>query len=443
MSSATHVDDRPLEAVEQCIDYMLSGAKPPERWVIGTEHEKVGYWPARRAYPTYEGPDGIGALLEGLAVSGGWGVTREGDAIVALARDGATITLEPGGQLELSGAPLRRLADTAIELDAHLAEVRVASEPLGIEWSGLGLAPQGTPAEMPHMPKARYGIMRRYLPTRGGHALHMMHQTCTVQANFDFADEADAMRKLRLSLWLSPFVLGAFADSTIVNGAVAPERSFRGRIWLDTDNDRFVFPDRLLEPDATLRDYVEWALDVPMFFLYREGRYLDYTGASFRDFMREGRDGHHATVGDFGLHLSTLFPDARLKTHLEVRAADMGSRAHVLALPAMHVGLLYDAEALDSALTLFDGLTPAQWWAARRAVPIEGLHTRLGDASLAELGQDILRLAHAGLERWEPGAESMLAVLENAVRHGRSPADVVRERFDGDVAALLHATRIC
>lgn len=175
MSSATHVDDRPLEAVEQCLEYMLSGAKPPERWVIGTEHEKVGYWPARRAYPTYEGPDGIGALLEGLAVSGGWEVTREGDAIVALARDRATITLEPGGQLELSGAPLRRLAEVEAELDAHLAEVRAASEPLGIEWSGLGLAPQGTPAEMPHMPKARYGIMRRYLPTRGGYVLYMMY----------------------------------------------------------------------------------------------------------------------------------------------------------------------------------------------------------------------------------------------------------------------------
>ena len=442
MSSLTPIDDRALVSVDQCVDYIAAGAKPADRWVIGTEHEKVGYWPARRAYPTYEGPDGIGALLEALAAEAGWEAIREGADIVALARDGATITLEPGGQLELSGAPLRRLTDGVAELDAHLAEVRAFSARFGLEWSGLGIAPQGTPADMPRMPKGRYRIMRAYLPSRGALAMHMMHQTCTVQANCDFGDEEDAMRKLRVSLWMSPFVLAMFANSTIVDGRQIPERSFRGEIWLHTDPDRYVFPRRLLDADAGFADYVEWALDVPMFFLHRGGRYLDYTGASFRGFMAGGLDGHRATVGDFGLHLSTLFPDARLKTHLEVRAADMGSRDYVLALPALHTGALYDADALRAIERLFTAFDYDDWWALRRAVPVLGLDAKLGGVALREIAPDVLRLARAGLTRWEPEAASLLDVLDADLASGLVPADRTRARFDGDVARLLRETRI-
>ncbi len=443
MSSLLADDATPLTDPAQAVAHMASGGKPRARWVIGTEHEKIGWWPDRGRHPDWSDPRGIRALLEALAADGGWQATREGDDIIALARDRATITLEPGGQLELSGAPLPRLADTAAELDAHLAEIERFSAPLGITWSGLGLAPTVGPDAMPRMPKARYGIMRRYLPTKGALASRMMHQTCTVQANYDFADEADAFRKLRLSLYVQPFVMAAWANSPVVEGRPVVERTFRGRIWEATDDDRYRYPARFLEPDCGFADYVEWAWGVPMFFIRREGRAVDCAGLRFRDFVADGFEGHRANLGDFILHLSTLFPDARLKTHLEVRGADMGDRAHVLALPALHAGLLYDAAALDAGLKLFEGVDHAALMACRRAVPVAGLAAELAGRPLRAWGAQIVELARGGLSRWEPEAVPLLAPIAADVEAGTCPADRVRAIFTGDVSALLAATRIC
>ncbi len=442
MSSQTPTDHTEITSLDQLTSWMEAGAKPAERWVVGTEHEKIGWWPDGR-YPTYEGDNGIGALFERLAAEAGWVATREGSDIIALARGRATLTLEPGGQLELSGAPLRTLAETAAELDAHFAEIRAYSEPLGLSWSNLGVAPRGAPADMPKMPKARYGVMRRYLATRGDLALHMMHLSSTVQANFDFADGRDAMRKLRASLMLQPLVYALFANSTVMGGELLPQRSMRAEIWLRTDPDRCRFPDRFLERGASLEDYVNWALDVPMFFVHRDDLYIDCAGLPFRQFLDEGLRVWRPTVGDFALHLSTLFPDARLKQHLEVRAGDMGDRAHILALPALHVGLLYDSAAFSDLLALFDGTTPAEWWAAREAVAVEGLGTRMGNRTLHELGHEVLALATAGLDRWEPDAAPMLDPLRQTLETGETQADRIRATWDGDALALLRATRVC
>lgn len=443
MSSLLADDSTPLVDPAQAVAYMASGGKPRDRWVIGTEHEKIGWWPDRGAYPTWDDPRGISALLEALAAHAGWAPTREGGDIIALARGKATITLEPGGQLELSGAPLRTLAETAAELDAHFEEVAAYSAPLGITWSGIGLAPAGGPDAMPRMPKARYDIMRRYLPTRGALAARMMHQTCTVQANYDFADEADAFRKLRLSLYAQPLVMAAWANSPIVEGRPVVERTFRGRIWEATDDDRYRYPARFLEPDCGFRDYVEWAFDVPMFFIRRDGKSLDCAGLRFRDFVAEGWEGHRANLGDFIVHLSTLFPDARLKTHLEVRGADMGDRAHTLALPAFHAGLLYDDAALEAGLKLFDGVSHAALMACRRAVPIAGLAAELGDRPLTWWAAALTDIARDGLSRWEPEAVPLLDPVAADIAAGTCPADRLRAIFTGDVGRLLAATRIC
>ncbi len=443
MSSMTFDDATPIEGIEQLVQYMLAQVKGPDRWVVGTEHEKFGWWPERGAYPTYEDPQGIGTVLERLAADHGWAAQREGDAIVALVRGGARITLEPGGQFELSGAPLRSLLETRAELHAHLDELRTVCADLGLTWSGLGYAPVGTPADMPRMPKARYAIMRAYLPTRGALALDMMHSTSTVQANYDFADEADAMRKLRASLLVQPLMTAVFANSAIVAGAPRSDvQSYRSRVWLDTDRDRSEFPPVLLGPDARLADYVAWVLDVPMFFFTRGEQVFNCAGLPFRQFMAEGFEGQTATVGDFALHLSTIFPEARLKQYLEVRGADMGSAEDVVALPAIHAGLLYDTQALEETLALLGVVDADTWWALRRAVPFEGLKTDLLGRPVQAWALDVLRIARAGLARWEPAAAHLFDHIIERVGAGRAPADELRDAFDGDINAVFARTRI-
>lgn len=443
MSSQTFVDATPVDSVDELVDWMRLGGRPRERWVVGSEHEKLGWWPDLGRAPTWEGPRGIGALLGALEREAGYRATREGEDIIALSRDGATITLEPGGQLELSGAPLRTLTAAEAELDAHLAEIARFSAPLGLTWSGLGIAPGMTPAESPRMPKARYGIMRDYLPRQGKLGLHMMHLTCTVQANLDFDTEADAMRKFRVALMFQPLIIALYANSTVVEGRVVPERSFRSAIWDDTDRARCVLPDALLGVGATLGDYVAWALDVPMFFIHRGDTYRPCEGLPFRRFLADGHEGERANIGDFALHLSTLFPDVRLKRHLEVRAADMGDRAHVLALPAVHKALLYDDEALDFAWRRFALIDAAAWRRARLEVETAGLGARLGDRTMAAWWAELMPVLQHALERLEPGATHLLDVLAQDLAAGECPADRVRRSFTGDVGALMAATRIC
>lgn len=441
MSSQTPVDATPIESIDQLVGWIAAGGKPRERWVVGTEHEKFGWWPDRAAFPTFEDPRGIGPLLEHLATRG-WVATREGADIIALAKNKATITLEPAGQLELSGAPLETIEETATELDAHFAELRAASQQFGLTWSGIGAAPVNTPAQMPRVPKARYGIMRRYLATTGRYGLHMMHCTCSIQANYDFETPADAMRMLRAGLYLQVLVTAAFANSPVVEGELIDLQSFRARIWEDTDNARYVFPKTLLDPAATLRDYVEWALDVPMYFISRDGRYLDYAGRSFRQFMAEGFDGHTATMGDFVLHLSTLFPEARLKQHLEVRGADMGGRDDVLAMPALHKGIFYDKPTLDACLDLFADVTYDDWWTARKAISIKGLRADLAGRPVQAWMQDVLTLSRQGLGVVEPRAARFLDGLSARVDAGKSPADRIRESWKGGIDKLFSLTQV-
>lgn len=443
MSSQTFVDSTPVESVDELVDWMRLGGRPRDHWAVGSEHEKLGWWPDLGRAPTWEGPRGIGVLLETLEREAGYHATREGNDIIALGRKGLTITLEPGGQLELSGAPLRRMAEVEAELDAHLAEITRFSAPLGITWSGLGMAPGMSPAQSPRMPKARYGIMRDYLPRQGKLGLHMMHLTCTVQANLDFDTETDAVRKFRVAMMLQPLIIALYANSTILEGRVLPERSFRAAIWDDTDRARCVVPDVLLTPDVTLGDYVQWALDVPMFFIHREGTYRPSTGLPFRRFLSEGLDGERANIGDFALHLSTLFPDVRLKRHLEVRAADMGDRAHVLALPAVHTALLYDDAMLAEAWALFRDITPAQWRQARLEVERNGLATQFGTRTMAEWWSILLPRLQAATERLEPGSARFLDCLAVDLAAGECPADRVRRIYTGDIGALMAATRIC
>lgn len=442
MSSLVQEDSTPIKDISQLVAWMAAGAKPAERWVVGTEHEKFGWWPDLGTFPTFEGPRGIGALLERMAATGEWQVTREGKDIIALSRNRATITLEPAGQLELSGAPLRTLDEVAEELDAHLAELARFSADLGITWSGLGYAPTGTPDTWPRVPKARYGIMRRYLPTRGALALHMMHGTCSIQANYDFADEADAMAMLRLALLIQPLVMAAFANSPIREGNLVAERTYRARIWEATDDDRYRWPARLMAGDATFADYIRWALGVPMFFIVRDGQYLPCSGLPFERFLAEGFQGHRATVGDFGLHLSTLFPDARLKQHLEVRGADMGSRADVVAVPALHMGLFYDKPTLAAALDLLQSIDFNALSGFRAAVAVEGLHGALAGRLARDWMVDLIDLARVGLRRWQPGGERYLDALQARVKAGRCPADDVRETYTGDVGTLMARCRI-
>ena len=443
MSSQTFVDSTPVESVDELVDWMRLGGRLRERWAVGTEHEKLGWWPDLGRAPTWEGPRGISVLLEALARDAGYSATREGADIIALARKGLTITLEPGGQLELSGAPLALMSDVEAELDEHLTELTRFSAPLGITWSGLGIAPAMTPAESPKMPKARYGIMRDYLPRQGKLGLHMMQLTCTVQANLDFDTESDAMRKFRVALMFQPLIIALYANSTVVEGQMVPERSYRSAIWDDTDRARSILPDGLLRPDATLGDYVEWALDVPMFFIHRNDEYRPCTGLPFRRYLSEGLDEERANIGDFALHLSTLFPDVRLKRHLEVRGADMGDRAHVLALPAVHKALLYDDDVLGEAWELFQHIKPEAWRQARFDVERAGLAASLGTRTMTAWWSLLMPRLQAGLERLEPGAAHYLDVLAASLAAGECPADHVRRIYTGDINALMAATRIC
>lgn len=443
MSSQTLEDATPLEDVAQLAAYFAEGCKPRSEFKVGTEHEKLGWSPAAGVAPAYEGQNGIRAFLEQMVARYGWTPAIENDAIVALSRDGATITLEPGGQMELSGAPFARLKETEAELDRHFEESRAVSEEMGLIWSGLGYAPEGTPESVPWMPKPRYGIMRRYLPTRGSLALHMMALTCTVQANYDFSSEADAMRKLRVGMRLQPLVIAMWGNSTVQQGKLLDVRSFRARIWEHTDPDRCELSPEVLAPGAGFAEYAKWAAEVPMFFIHREGRYVDCAGLKFSDFMANGFQGYTANMGDFALHLSTLFPDVRLKKYMEVRGADMGSREMILALPALHNAIFYDDQALSELESLLAPVDEPTRKSLRAEAVINGMAGRAGDLEMKALCGEVLAIARRGLERLEPEAVGMLDVLDEIVASGQNPADRIRAGFKGDTLALRRATQIC
>ncbi|PJN96616.1 glutamate--cysteine ligase, partial [Amaricoccus sp. HAR-UPW-R2A-40] len=345
----------PIERQEQLAEYLASGCKPEADWRIGTEHEKFGYDLANHLPLPYEGPCSIRAMLEGLRDRYGWAEVREAGALIGLVKDGANVSLEPGGQLELSGAPLETIHQTCDEANAHLREVRSIADEIGAGFMGLGAAPEWTEGQMPVMPKGRYGLMTSYMPRVGTTGTMMMYRTCTIQVNLDFASEADMVAKFRTSLALQPVATALFAASPFFDGAVNGWKSWRARIWRDLDPARTGMLPFVFEEGMGFERYVDYALDVPMYFVYRDGVYIDALGMSFRDFLAgklPALPGEKPTFSDWADHLTTIFPEVRLKKFMEMRGADGGPWRKICALPAFWVGLLYDAPSLAAAWDL-------------------------------------------------------------------------------------------
>lgn len=436
--------DRIAEGIDELVDFLRSGEKPPEQWKVGTEHEKIGLYAGSYEPVPYEGERGIGAFLERVAHEDGWKPVHEGPNVIALSKEGASITLEPGGQMELSGAPLRSIHETCDEFHTHLELSKRVSEPMGIVWLGLGLNPFHPVSRIPVMPKARYRIMREYLPTRGALALDMMFTTATVQANFDYSDETDMIAKLRLASALSPVVSAVFANSSLSEGRTNGFASRRLEIWRFTDPDRCGLLPMVFEADFGYRRYVEWALDVPMFFVVRGGKYLPAGGISFRHFLERGFEGERATFGDFDLHLTTLFPDVRLKRFIEVRGADAVPPGLTCSLPALWKGILYDAQAREAAWGLFQDFDIAQRVAARADVARRGLGARYGGESVLELAGSLAQIARQGLARIaHPGRRDadetpFLDPILEQLELGESPGESVAGRWESEWARAPH-----
>ncbi|KAF1690672.1 glutamate--cysteine ligase [Pseudoxanthomonas taiwanensis] len=401
MSSPSHVADTPITQRSQLVETLASGEKPEAAWRIGTEHEKFGFRLDDLRPPAFDGERGIEALLKGLTRFG-WTPVEEGGHVIALTRGGASVTLEPAGQLELSGAPLEDIHQTCIELGSHLREVREVADTLGIGFLGMGFQPKWRREDMPWMPKGRYRIMRAYMPKVGNLGLDMMTRTCTVQVNLDFASEADMVKKFRVSLALQPVATALFADSPFTEGRPNGFLSYRSHIWTDTDPDRTGMLDFVFEDGFGYERYVDYLLDVPMYFVYRDGVYHDVAGQSFRDFL-EGRlpglPGALPTLRDWADHMTTAFPEVRLKKYLEMRGADGGPWNRLCALPAFWVGLLYDDAALDAAWDLVKDFSMEERHALRDGVPRHALKLPFRGATVRELAIEALKISAAGLRR--------------------------------------------
>lgn len=446
-------DSRPIEGFDELVGYLAQGCKPKEQWRIGTEHEKFPFYVDGHAPVPYGGERGIRALLEGMQKMLGWDPIIDGGHIIGLVEptgQGA-ISLEPGGQFELSGAPVETIHQTCREGNAHLAQLRQIAEPLGIRFLGLGGSPKWTLAETPRMPKSRYDIMTAYMPKVGMHGLDMMYRTCTIQVNLDYASEADMRRKMQVSLKLQPLSTALFANSPFTEGTTNGLQSWRGEIWRDTDNQRSGVLPFCFSPEFGFADYAEWALDVPMYFVIRDGRYHDVTDVTFRQFMdgalRSRVSDGMPTMGDWTNHLSTLFPDVRLKRFLEMRGADGGPWRRICALPAFWVGLLYDDEALDAADALTRHWTHADVVAMRNAVPVQGLATLHNNESLRDIAREVLAISHKGLtnrarkNRDGYDETSFLSPLDEVVARGTTSAeDMVRAfhtRWGGSIEPVF------
>jgi len=440
VSAPPQAKGAPIVGKAQLVEWFEAGSKPRKDWRIGTEHEKFVFTRDDLRPAPYEGERSIRAVLEGLAGRFGWTAVEEDGKPIALTKGGCNITLEPGGQFELSGAPLCTLHETCSEVNRHLAEVKEVCDPIGVGMLGLGFAPTWTRAEMPWMPKGRYAIMKRYMPTRGKLGLDMMLRTCTVQTNLDFLDEADMVRKFRVSLALQPIATALFANSPLTEGRPNGFKSFRSHIWTDTDPDRCGVLPFVFEPGFGFERWVDYLLDVPMYFVYRDGRYLDAAGLSFRDFMAgrlEILPGEIPLMSDWSDHVTTVFPEVRLKKFLEMRGADGGPWRSLCALPALWVGLLYDDAALAAAEALVRDWSPEEHATLRAEVPRQALDTPFRGRPLTALAGEVLTIAAEGLKnRACLNGEGMderlfLEVLREIVASGRSPADALLEDFQG------------
>jgi glutamate--cysteine ligase len=436
------IDMTPLGSRDELVAWFEQGSKPKSQFRIGTEHEKFAFaLDGHRPLP-YAGRRGIRALLEGMQHLLGWEPIMEGPNIIGLAdvTGGGAISLEPGGQFELSGAPLETVHQTDAELMAHLAQLREVAHPLGIGLLGLGMTPDWTRADVPMMPKGRYRIMTAYMPKVGKYGLDMMYRTCTVQTNLDFSSEADMVKKLRVSLALQPVGTALFANSPFTEGKPNGFLSFRSEIWRDTDNQRAGMLPWAFEPGMGFERWVDYALDVPMYFVKRGDEYIDVSGQSFRDLMA-GRlaalPGERASVSDWANHVSTIFPEVRLKRYLEMRGSDGGPWRRLPALPAFWVGILYDDACLDAAWDIVKDWTAEERQRLRDDVPRLGFRASVGGRSLLDTAKQCLAIAHEGLKRREhldaSGRDETryLEPLDELVASGRTPAEDLLEKYRG------------
>ena len=440
MSGPSHVEEVLIESRSQLVDYLSSGVRTPDDWKIGTEHEKFGFHLDDLRPPTFDGERGIEALLKGL-MQFGWAPVEEHGRVIALTRDGASVSLEPAGQLELSGAPLATLHETCREASAHLREVRAVAEPMGLGFLGMGFQPKWRRDEMPWMPKGRYKIMREYMPKVGTLGLDMMTRTCTVQVNLDVASEPDMVKKFRVSLALQSIATALFADSPFTEGKPNGFLSYRSHIWTDTDNDRSGLLDFVFEDGFGYERYVDYLLDVPMYFIYRDGEYIDASGQSFRDYMKgtlPARPGQLPTLQDWADHTTTAFPEVRLKKYLEMRGADTGPWNRICALPAFWTGLLYDATALDAAWDLVKDFTVEELHALRNGVPRHAFKLPFRNGTVLDVARQALQISAHGLARRarrnETGEDEtmFLAPLMELVEAGETPAERKLALYHGE-----------
>lgn len=441
----------PIERPEQLAEYLASGEKPRESWRIGTEHEKFGYRHADLMPLPYEAAPGqpsVKAMLEGLQARFGWTPVLEAGHIIGLERDGANVSLEPGGQLELSGAPLETIHQTCDEVNQHLAEVRSVADELGAGFIGLGAAPVWTQDQMPMMPKGRYRLMTDYMGRVGTLGTQMMYRTCTVQVNLDFASEADMVQKLRVALALQPVANALFANSPFLDGKPNGWKSWRAHIWQNLDAARTGMLPFAFEDGFGYEAWVDYVLDVPMYFVYRDGKYIDALGQSFRDFLA-GRlpalPGEIPTLSDWADHLTTVFPEARVKKFIEMRGADGGPWRRLCALPALWVGLLYDASALDAAWDLVKGWDTETRESWRQGAGLLALDAEVNGTRMRDLAREVLAISEAGLKaRGRTGSGGLvpdethfLNTLKESVETGRVPADELLEKYQGEWAGDL------
>jgi glutamate--cysteine ligase len=437
------IDMTPIETRDELVAWIAAGCKPKSQFRIGTEHEKFVFTVEGHRPVPYEARRGIRALLEGMQHLLGWEPIIEDGNIIGLfdVTGGGAISLEPGGQFELSGAPVETVHQTSAELMAHLAQVREVARPLGIGFLGLGMTPNWSRAEIPMMPKGRYRIMTAYMPKVGKLGLDMMYRTCTVQTNLDFASEADMVKKLRVSLALQPVATVMFANSPFTEGKPNGFLSFRSEIWRDTDPDRSGMLPFAFEPGMGFERYVDYALDVPMYFVKRGDRYIDVAGLSFRDLLQgqlPALPGARATISDWANHISTIFPEVRLKRYLEMRGADGGPWRRLPALPAYWAGILYDDAALDAGWELVKDWTAAERQKLRDDVPKLGFSATIAGRTVLQLATTTLALAEQGLarrRRLDPTGQDesrYLRPIQEFVTRGITPAEELLQKFHGD-----------
>lgn len=451
--TTSQADEQPMTTVQQLADYLASGCKPAEEFRIGTEHEKFPFRSKTHKPVDYFEEGGIRDLLDGLTRFGWKPVVEDGN-VIALSQNGASVSLEPGGQVELSGAPLESVHETCAEVHTHLKQVATIGDELGIDFLGTAVAPTWSRADMPTMPKPRYGIMKAYMPKVGSMGLDMMFRTTTIQANLDFSSEEDMVKKLRVGLAFQPVATALFANSPFLEGKPNGYRSYRSHIWTDTDNARAGMLPFVFEGGMGFEAYANYAMDVPMYFIHRDGGYVDMAGQSFRAFMDgklPGYEGEVPTLADWKDHLSTIFPEVRLKNFLEMRGADGGPWEAICGLPAFWAGLLYDQSALDAAYDLVKDWPFESLQAMRNAVPKDGLDAPSPLGTMQDYALRTLEISEAGLKarnRLNRSGESeavFLDALWKAARSGTSPAKhllaLYHGKWDGDLSLIFRDQR--